>query len=273
MGFVLLARPANVMIAMLSVWVGSYLSGVMIPFRIVVACISAGAILAAGNAVNDVFDVEIDRVNQAGRPIPSGVVSRNSASAFAFVLFALGVLLSSLIGLLGLMIALFCSVLLVLYAVLLKRRMLWGNILVSVLTALAFVYGGVAARHAAGALFPAMLAFLFHFGREIIKDVADVKGDRMAHARTLPVVLGERAGVNFAALALGLLIVVTPLPFVLGLYGRLYLIVVLVGVDLVCAVIVAALLSRRAWMSLGRASSLLKADMLLGLAALLVSKV
>lgn len=266
-------RPVNVLIVGISVAIGSYLSGTLLALKVLLACVSAGMILGAGNAINDVSDSETDSINNPKRPIPSGLLTRRAASIIGVLLFSLGILLSWLISFSALLMAISCCALLVAYAVWLKRQGLWGNLLVSMLTALAFIYGGVAVRNPVGALFPAAFAFLFHLGREIVKDVADVKGDRSVQARTFPVLFGERAGVLFSAAVFALLILVTPLPFVFGLYGVLYLIFVLVGVDLVLAVIVASLIAHRSWMNTSRASTLLKMDMVAGLVALVVGRI
>jgi len=271
MGCLLLARPANAAIVIVSVAVGSYLSGDLKSIRVLFACISAGLILAGGNAINDVCDLDIDRINNPGRPIPAGKVTRRTAVFLGGILLVSGMVLSSRIGMAALSIAVSSSLLLVVYGLWAKRRMVVGNLLVSALTALAFVYGGVAAGRPQGALFPAVFAFLFHLGREIVKDVEDLKGDEKADARTLPVVFGERASILLAAAIFGLLVLLTPLPFFLGLYGQVYVILVLIGVDFVLAVIIASLLARRRWMDAHRASSLIKVDMVVGLAALVVS--
>lgn len=271
-GCLLLTRPGNVAIVIVSVAVGSHLSGGLRSVSVLFACISAGLILAGGNAVNDVCDLRIDRINNPGRPIPAGIVTRRAGVVLGGILFLLGMAASSIIGPVAFSIAGCSSVLLAVYALWAKRQMVVGNLLVSTLTALAFIYGGVAGGRPEGALFPALFAFLFHLGREIVKDVQDVRGDREAYARTLPGVFGERAGILLAAAVFALLVVVTPLPFMQGLYGYVYLIMVLVGVDLVLAVIIASLLSRRRWMDLRRASTLIKMDMVVGLAALLVGR-
>lgn len=56
------------------------------------------AIYAAGIALNDVFDYEIDRGERPGRPLPSGRVSRWFAARLGGVLLALGPLLACATG-------------------------------------------------------------------------------------------------------------------------------------------------------------------------------
>ncbi|MDB2239707.1 UbiA family prenyltransferase, partial [Halorubrum ezzemoulense] len=47
--------------------------------------------VAAGNAINEYFDREIDAVNSPGRPIPRGAVSPRTALATAALWFAVAV--------------------------------------------------------------------------------------------------------------------------------------------------------------------------------------
>lgn len=56
------------------------------------------AIYAAGIALNDLFDFEIDRAERPGRPLPSGKVSRRSAAWLGGGLLALGLVLAVLSG-------------------------------------------------------------------------------------------------------------------------------------------------------------------------------
>ncbi|QDV33788.1 UbiA family prenyltransferase [Tautonia plasticadhaerens] len=56
------------------------------------------AIYASGIALNDVFDLELDRVERPGRPLPSGRVSRRFAVVLAVVLLAFGLASASVVG-------------------------------------------------------------------------------------------------------------------------------------------------------------------------------
>jgi 4-hydroxybenzoate polyprenyltransferase len=64
------------------------------------------SIYAAGMILNDVFDLEIDRVERPGRPLPSGRVSRRLAATFGAGLLVLGPALAALAGMTSLMVAL-----------------------------------------------------------------------------------------------------------------------------------------------------------------------
>lgn len=272
-GFVALMRPVNGLIAFLSIFLGAAVTGTVQPlWRVLLAAFSGTLIGAGGNAVNDAYDVEIDRVNKPERPIPSGRVSRAEAFGFAFTLIAVGMLVAVPIGWAAVAVAASASALLILYSARLKRTVLWGNLTVSVVSALAFVYGGLAVRRVKEALIPAGFAFLFHLGREVVKDVEDVRGDRVGSARTLPVVHGVRAAQTVVTAVFSVLIVATWLPYLVGVYDLVYFLIVLFGVDTVLVYAVWAFWRSVEPSHLARLSNLLKADMLVGLVAIYLGR-
>lgn len=266
-----LARPLNVFIAAVSVLVGGLVSGPLgAGQRILLACLAAGLITAGANAINDVFDVQVDAVNKPHRPLPSGRLRRSQAATFSAVLFGIGLFLSLFLGPEGLSIALVATLLLVLYSAWLKGVLFLGNLTVALVSALAFIFGGLAARGPGAAFVPAGFAFLFHLGREILKDAQDEGGDRLAGARTLPTVVGVPRALLWASLFFCLLILATPVPFLVGHYSLAYLIIVMLGVDLPLVYVMASSHRDRSPGNLGRLSLVLKWDMWVGLVAILV---
>ncbi|UCB52670.1 MAG: UbiA family prenyltransferase, partial [Candidatus Zixiibacteriota bacterium] len=140
-----LARPQNDVIVALSVLVGATVSGEIESWtRVLLACASAFFVSAGGNSINDFFDLEIDRINKPHRPLPGGEISPSWALIFSIALFLLGIILSVSVGSLGILVALAASGLLIVYSSFLKRRFIWGNLTVSSVCAIAFVYGGLA---------------------------------------------------------------------------------------------------------------------------------
>jgi len=259
----------NVVIGGLSIFVGALVTGTLQPLpHVLVACLSGSLVAAGANAINDFFDVEIDRRNKPYRPLPAGRVTRRAAQVQAIVLLVLGSALGAVIGALPLAVATSTAVVLYVYSWRLKRTPLWGNLAVSLATALAFVYGGLAVRRPGAALIPACFAFLFHLGREIIKDIEDMEGDRLEGAMTLPIRYGPRRALGLATAVYAMVVVATLLPYLGGVYSRAYLLVVLFGVDTVVAYVVVEMWRRPEKVVLHRLSELLKADMFVGLLAI-----
>ena len=186
-------------------------------------------ITGAGNAINDYFDVEIDKVNKPERPIPSGKIGLRTALYFSLALFTIGTLLAASINLICGAIALVNSLLLIYYASTLKRTALVGNIAVGYLTGSTFLFGGAVFFENGGingivVLF--LLATLATIARELVKDIEDIEGDREEGARTLPILIGAKKAAYLASLIGFLAVLASPLPYLQSLMSIRYLFIV-----------------------------------------------
>ncbi len=196
------------------------------------AALAAALFTAAGNALNDYFDRETDKVNHPDRPIPRGEVTPDDALRFASVLFALSFALGYMANVWAAGVVAVNFVVMVTYEVALKRRGASGNFLIAYLVGSLFVFGGVASfRGDLGALARAVVlglcAGLATGGREVAKDIEDVAGD--VDRVTLPKRIGVRAAGDVAMGAFLMGTVVSVLPFFAGLFGLAYLGIVLVA--------------------------------------------
>lgn len=232
-----LARPLNGIIAFISAWLGGMFASQgkmenIIDLRLLLVSASAFVLLSAGNAINDYCDYNIDRINRPKRPIPSGRIRRVNALIFAIILIVIGIWLGALINSNATGIAILVSVALVSYAFWLKRTPFVGNVVVSGLTGLTFIAGGVAIDSVQGTLVPAIFAFLFTTAREIVKDLEDTEGDLKNGVKTLAT-LNPRIAVWTAISFIAFVILFSPIPYLFGWYSWHYLILVLIGVDFV----------------------------------------
>jgi len=264
-----LLRPLNVGIVFLTIAAAAILAGASSAHwpTILFASLAGALIAGGGNAINDYFDLEIDRINKPNRPLPRGAGTRQGAVWLWGVTSGIGLLLSASAGTGTLAIALFWVISLYLYSKTFKRTVLAGNIMVGVITGLAFVYGGVAVGHAERSFFPALFAFLINVARELVKDVEDLEGDAKARARTLPVTYGVRPALVLASLTIFLLVVATFLPYSSGVYSSNYLALVIV-VDAALLYVIVSMWKDRSPANLGKLSLILKLDMVGGLVAI-----
>ncbi len=226
---------------------GDLVSAVLDPLYWLAASVVA-LIAAGGYAVNDYFDVDIDRVDKPWRPIPSGRVSAKTVYTLSVILMGLGILLSSLIGVLAFAYAGLTAVLLHEYSRWIKRRGLPGNLAVAFSSASTILYGGLAVAEKAGRLdlllpvsLPAAYAFLLVLGREFVKSIEDYRGDLAGGARTLAVQLGPRKAAIVSSVVLAAVAAISPLPVLMKWYGICY--IVFAGlVDLLIALSIHVLL-------------------------------
>ncbi|MDO8726415.1 MAG: geranylgeranylglycerol-phosphate geranylgeranyltransferase [Candidatus Methanoperedens sp.] len=184
-------------------------------------------ITGAGNAINDYFDAGIDAVNRPDRPIPSGRLKKGSAYKLSILLFASGILTAYFIGTAPFIIASFNSLLLYFYAFSLKRKVFVGNLSVSYLTGSTFLFGGAAYGKGIEATYVLFfLSMLATLAREIVKAIEDIEGDKKDGAVTLPIRIGERPSAYIASGVGMLAVLLSPVPFIWGLFSTGYLIVV-----------------------------------------------
>jgi geranylgeranylglycerol-phosphate geranylgeranyltransferase len=199
-GYLTITRPVNAVAAGLAAVVAYFIAaGTIIP-AVILLFVVVALITAAGNVINDYFDVEIDRVNRPDRPIPSRQVSLPAARAFAVTLFLAGILVCLNTNGLCMAIAVFNVLLLICYAASLKRIPLFGNIAVSYLAASMFLFGG-ALGGLPGLLHVmpfAVMTFFAMLARELVKDAEDVEGDRASGAVTIPIRYGIRKTIILA---------------------------------------------------------------------------
>ncbi len=242
-GFLKLFRLGNCFMAALGALLASVIcAGVNEVSDFVVQIVLSMAVVvsftAAGNSLNDYYDRDVDKVAHPERPIPSGRVAPKTARAFAVGLFAVAFVLSVFVTWQSVAIVVVSIAIMVGYERWLKAEGFAGNLAISWLTGALFLFGGAAVGRLELAWILAALAFLATLGREIVKDIQDVEGDKGSR-RTLPMRVGAKgAGIVGSAAFFGA-VALSPLPYLLKLLSVWYAPVVAVadGIFIYCALI------------------------------------
>jgi len=181
-------------------------------------------IAAAGYIINDYFDENIDQVNKSSKVIIGKFINRRSAILLHAFLSFIGLVLSIYIGykLTNIFIPLFnflaINILLV-YSSTFKKKILIGNILISLLTAWVILVLTMAEyrfrispqdivwqRLLKMSFLYAGFAFIISLIREVIKDMEDIEGDVRYDCRTMPIAWGMRVAKVFAAVWIAVLV-------------------------------------------------------------------
>ncbi|QCJ48174.1 geranylgeranylglycerol-phosphate geranylgeranyltransferase [Haloprofundus sp. MHR1] len=229
-GLLDLTRPGNTVAAALLTVTGVFVAApeaILGGQREALAAVAATACAtAAGNAVNDYFDREIDRINRPDRAIPRGAVSPRGALVFSLALFLAAVVATAALPFVAIAIAVTNLLALVAYTKLFKGLPGVGNAVVAYLTGSTFLFGAASVGWVSDALVLFLLAAVATFTREVVKDVEDVDGDRKQGLRTLPIVVGERRALWIGVAAIALAILASPVPYVSGTLGIVYLVLV-----------------------------------------------
>ena len=262
---ILITRPHNVAAAVLCVLAGYVLvaSWAHLPFVLLTV---VALVTAAGNLINDYYDLDIDAINKPRRALPSGSVSTGQVQLIYYLLLAaIAVILFYIPTVIRIWIVIWV-LLLHLYSALLKRRYLSGNLVVSIVTGSGFLLGAYAGGRIIGGIFPAVSTSLFVLGRELVKDCEDLKGDRRCGARTFSVISGKTVALRVAALLFLFLAMTFPLAGFMGYYTRIYTGVMLISV--LPILVISSIFSLRGEY-LAFSSLLLKLGMFFGIVAFL----
>ena len=192
---ILLSRPFNIFIAIASAMIMSLIipnadySNLYLIFMILICYMSAA------NILNDLIDIESDRINKPNRILVKNDIDSRMLIVIIIAMFLLGSILTINLPILARQITLFCALPgILLYEFLLKRIPFIGNVVISIIVGLVFVFtsSGLDAD-ISHALRIMCLAFFLNLMREIIKDIQDFEGDAFRDYKTLPIYFGKYA--------------------------------------------------------------------------------
>jgi 4-hydroxybenzoate polyprenyltransferase len=164
--------------------------------------VMAAVLNAASNAVNQIYDLEIDRVNKPRRPLTSGRLSMRDAWTFTWTAYAVALVLAWLVAPGGrhecFWLVLVAAVITILYSVppaRTKRLGIWANVTIAIPRGVLLkVAGWSSVKTILGAepWYIGAIFGLFLLGASTTKDFADMEGDARGGCRTLPIIYGVR---------------------------------------------------------------------------------
>jgi 4-hydroxybenzoate polyprenyltransferase len=225
----------------------------------IILSLSSIFIAAAGYVINDYFDLNIDLVNKPTRMVVDRSISRRWAIFFHLFFSFAGVLMGFYIGLQnGNWIIGFantgCVFVLWFYSTTFKKKLLTGNILISLLTAwVVFVVYLLTVQHSFHLMHPVQpgahqkllrlailyssFAFVITLVREVVKDIEDMDGDAKYGCKTMPIVWGVSFSKVFASIWLVILLVLLLIVFIYVLQFNMW---IAAAYDLVLIILPAA---------------------------------
>jgi len=168
-------------------------------FDFVLLVLSSVLLAAAGNIINDVFDVRIDEINKPGKNLIGKNISANAAKIIFYIFSSIGILIGVYLAFkinkpVMCFINIFVAGSLWMYSLFYKRRLLIGNFLIAILSSMSLLIVGLFEPN----FYPNIGYLLVYSGfafsvslvREIIKDIEDIDGDERVQCKTLPIVAG-----------------------------------------------------------------------------------
>lgn len=183
-------------------------------FHFAMLVVATVCIAAGGNAINDYFDIEADKINRPERIVVGEAINRRLALLTHVVMTLIGIFAGMYLSYIlrrpsFMLMFIVLPVLLWFYSTHFKKQILVGNILVAFLVALtgymvvSVEYAAIDRVHSANTGEPPLswiwyivcayciFAFICNLAREMIKDMEDKEGDLKAGCHTLVIELGD----------------------------------------------------------------------------------
>jgi len=168
---------------------------------------------AAGNVINDFFDIEVDKINKPNKVLVGNVISKKKTLHLYYFLNFFGIISGISLAIIndktnyGL-IFIIISILLYFYSKSFKKIALLGNLIVSIFIAFSILLIQLFpsihlisvesyVRNRNLIFIYATFAFFLNFIREIIKDIEDIDGDFSQNMQTLPILIGRKRVKSF----------------------------------------------------------------------------
>ena len=276
-----ITRPINCLMGALTVVIGLLNTRSNVPLdkltiNIVLGVFTYIFLAASGNIINDVYDIEIDKINRPERPIPRGSISLKQAKELFFLYLIIGIILSLVntlilsLPLINLVLAFFFGFIAWVYAKWGKKSGFLGNIIVGVSFSIGLVYGA----YLNSPIIPPYILFFFItafsllVAREIIKGCEDIEGDKNQGVKTLAIKIGIKSSRNISVIFVLIAVMFFILPiFTTILNFFLFIIFTVIGLIEVGYTVVLMFTSDLRKEDLKKISLLLKIGMFLGLIA------
>ena len=167
-----------------------------------IGLVMAAVLNAASNGLNQIYDLEIDRINKPKRPLPSGRLSMPSAWTFTLIMYGVALALAWFVAPAGrhecFWIVVIATAITVLYSAppfRTKRLGIWANVTIAIPRGVLLkVAGWSSVKTIAGTepWFIGAIFGMFLLGASTTKDFADMEGDARGGCRTLPITYGVR---------------------------------------------------------------------------------
>ncbi|MCE4607103.1 MAG: UbiA family prenyltransferase [Desulfurococcales archaeon] len=221
-GYLALMRPANCIMIGFAVIVGAGIAAGENLLSVDLVRLASGFIVgfsfcAVSMIINDIYDVEIDKANRLDRPLVTGQATISGAYKLSVLLGIAGLLSSLITGLITLIVASFSIAVGVYYNAKGKKLGMPGNIMVAYNIGIPILYGALIVERLTWTIMIYwLMVFLTGLGREIVKDIADMEGDKIKGVKSIPITRGERYSSIIAVSMYITAILLSPMPILLG---------------------------------------------------------
>lgn len=167
-----------------------------------IGSVMAAVLNAGNNALNQIYDLAIDRINKPKRPLPSGRLAIHQAWIFTAITYVVALVLAWLVAPRGrhecfwiVLVAVICTFIYSMPPLRTKRLGIWANVTIAIPRGVLLKVAGWSSVKTIMGVEPWYIGAifgLFLLGATTTKDFADMAGDRLGGCRTLPIQYGVR---------------------------------------------------------------------------------
>ncbi len=222
-----LIRPELPISAGVCVLLGQVIALGRIPdFLIALSGFGLGFFLSSSAMVfNDIFDVEVDRINTPEKPIPSARISIQEAKGLGIITAIIAWVIALIMDPVILVLSLVLWSLGFLYNWKLKSLGLVGNLIVSLNVGMTIIIGAISVGRIGSAMvwIFAGIAFFFDLAEEIAGDAMDMEGDKERDSRSLAILYGKKTAITISGVLFALVFVLSWVPVLLGELSLAYI--------------------------------------------------
>jgi 4-hydroxybenzoate polyprenyltransferase len=157
---------------------------------------------AGNNALNQIYDLEIDRINKPQRPLTSGRMSIRDAWIFTWASYAVALVLAYFVAPGGrhecFWIVVIAAIFTFVYScppLRTKQRGIWANVTIAIPRGVLLKVAGWSCVKTIWGVEPWFIGAIFGvflLGASTTKDFADMEGDAQGGCRTLPILYGVK---------------------------------------------------------------------------------
>ncbi len=172
---------------------------------VAIGAVAAMLLNAASNVLNQVCDLEIDRINKPRRVLPSGRLSVRAAMGLSAFLYGIALTAAGTINLACFLLFAAAAVATVVYSAppFRTKRFAWvANATIALPRGVLLPVAGWSVTRSVASWEPWLIGGmlgLFLLGASVTKDFADVEGDRAGGCETLPIRYGREGAIRLAA--------------------------------------------------------------------------
>jgi geranylgeranylglycerol-phosphate geranylgeranyltransferase len=177
----------------------------------IVYTINTILIMSASMIINDLYDIEIDKINNPDRPLVKGTIQKSEAIGLTLLLLGTSEYLSLKYLPVNLQTIIHLTIIYInLYTPIFKKILVIKNISCAAIISISLFFAGLASTNVPLNLNPNFnlliiatnLIFTGAWTNEIILDIHDYEGDKKQNIQTLPTILGKETSLTCTGLIL-----------------------------------------------------------------------